>query len=69
MSGRNSASRRAGVQDWVESNFFEEPHPVKAYEKTQVFHRDSSDLLTGCEVKELDIDLDTIPAELVELFK
>lgn len=70
MYGRNSASRKAGVQDWVESNFFDaRVEPEKSYEKTRVFSRDSQDLLSGCEITELDINLGTIPAELLDLFE
>ncbi len=65
-----SSSSRAGVKDWVDSNFYQPDfEPEKAYEKTRVFSRDSQELLNGCSVKELDIELDTIPGELLDLIE
>lgn len=63
-----SSTSRAGVRDWVDSNFYQPAlEPEKAFERTRVFTRDASDLLDGCSVKEIDINLDTIPGELVEM--
>jgi len=70
MSGRTSASGRAGVQDWVDSNLFEDFSTPSILEtKTKHTIQDSAfELKFGCEVHELDFE-DTIPSELMEYFE
>ena len=58
------------MQDWVDSTVFDSlDEPQKQFEKTVVFQRDPADLLDGCTITEVDIELDTIPAELLDLFE
>jgi hypothetical protein len=64
----HAAGRRAGVKDWVNSNVFDSAlEPEKSYERTQ--RLDPHDFMSNIEVKHFDLDLDTIPAELLDLFK
>lgn len=66
----NAAGRKAGVRDWVDSTMFDAAiEPEKSYERTQVYQRDVNDIIDGCLVRELDIELDTIPAELMDLIE
>ena len=66
----NSAKHQAGVKDWVDSNFFDGlQQPEKRFERTAVIHRTQHELLDGCTVKEIDIELDTVPAELLALME
>lgn len=51
------------TKDWVDSNFFES----KPYERTQ--RLDPQEFRDGITVRELDLELDTVPAELMDLFK
>ena len=70
MNTGTSAGGRAGVKDWVDSNFFEAeiaPTRIVPSERSTIL-QSSFDLKSGCEVRELQ-DGDTIPAELVEFFK
>jgi hypothetical protein len=50
------------TKDWVDSSFFEQP-----YERTQ--RLDPQEFNAGITVRELDFEVDTIPAELIDLFK
>ena len=43
--------------------------PEKSYERTATFPRLTTDLLDGVSVRELDIELDTVPAELLDLIE
>lgn len=66
----NNAKQRAGVKDWVDSNFFDGlQEPEKRFERTTVLPRIKHELLDGCTVQELDIEVDTVPAELLELME
>jgi hypothetical protein len=68
LMATHAAGRRAGVKDWVDSNFFDGTRePEKSYERTQ--RLDPQEFRAGVTVRELDFNLDTIPAELVDLFK
>lgn len=60
---RRAATQRAGVSDWVEG--------VSAAKQLRepMLRRDPLELLSGVEVRELDFDVDTIPAELTHLFR
>jgi len=63
-----ASGRKAGVKDWVDSNFFESAQePLKSYEQTR--RLDPQEFRDGVTVREIDLELDTIPAELMDLFK
>jgi len=64
------ADRQVSVREWVDSNLFDSgATPEKSYERTRVLHRDANELLDGCTVTELDINLDTAPMELLDFMK
>ena len=65
----NASRRKAAIQEWIDSSYFDPfEEPEKSFEKTRVFHRTPDDLLDGVEMQELDFELDTMPAELLDLF-
>lgn len=59
------SNRKFAESDWISTSFIEEPFPPpKVVEKTTML--DSAwELQRGCTAEELD----TIPAELLDLFK
>jgi hypothetical protein len=64
-----AASMKQGVRDWVDSTLYEDAQPIAAVSRVTSQPRDSAELLGGCDVKELDPTMDTIPAELEHLFR
>ena len=62
------SSSKVAVREWVDSNIFDPViEPEKSYEKTVVFRRDPRELLDGVEIREIDLDSDTIPGELIDI--
>jgi hypothetical protein len=71
MSGRSSASRDAGVRDWVNSTLCgDDLRPPSDLSRQrapkQSFHDSSRELQAGLDVQELGGD--TIPAEFLDHF-
>ncbi len=55
------------LKEWAKGNFNAAVEPEKSFERTAVFRRSPDELLNGLTVKEVDIEVDTIPGELLEL--
>lgn len=53
------------IQQWIDSDFHDPQKPAK---KSRFRHRLPDDLLSGCTVVEMT-DLDTMPADLLELIE
>lgn len=64
---QKAASMKHSVKDWVDSALCEDG-PAVAH-RGPTLARNSDDLLGGCDVKELDLSSDTMPAELIEFFQ
>lgn len=62
---RWAASQRAEAKSWVTALPALIAYPP-GREPAQ--RRDPQELLSGCTVRELDLEVDTMPAELTELF-
>ena len=55
-------------RDSANLSFSAHEEPMKSWEQTTVLDS-SRDLRAGCDVRELDIDVDTIPADLLEMIE